>query len=130
MATIALASSRPSLGGPTLPHFDKVVHFLVYGLLGTLFARVRVLRAWPGLGIAWAALLASAYGVVDEFHQSFTPGRSVEVADWVADTLGATLAVFLYARWAAYRRLLEHRLAAEQTPRLESERVNVPENVP
>ncbi|MCX5731999.1 MAG: VanZ family protein, partial [Deltaproteobacteria bacterium] len=28
-------------------------------------------------------------GATDEFHQSFVPGRNADVADWMADTLGA-----------------------------------------
>ena len=30
-----------------------------------------------------------AYGATDEWHQSFVPGRSTELADWIADTAGA-----------------------------------------
>ncbi len=130
MGIIALASSRSTVGGPDLPYFDKVTHFLVYGLLGTLFVRVRALRAWPLLGAGWAVVLASGYGVVDEFHQSFTPGRYVELADWVADTLGATLAVTLYVRWPAYRRLLEFQVARPAPARLESARSTLPDKVP
>ena len=52
-------------------------------------------------------MLVSLFGITDEWHQSFTPGRAVEFADWVADTSGAVLAVTLYLRWGWYRRLLE-----------------------
>jgi VanZ family protein len=38
-----------------------------------------------------ALSLASLYGATDEFHQSFVPGRSADVLDWLADTLGAAL---------------------------------------
>jgi VanZ family protein len=51
--------------------------------------------------------VVSAYGLFDEWHQSFTPGRFVEAADWVADTAGAAMAIVLYRSWGAYRRLLE-----------------------
>jgi VanZ family protein len=129
MATIALASSRPVVDGPDLPYIDKVVHFLVYGLLGTLFARVPAVGGWAWLGRGWAVVLASAYGVVDEFHQSFTPGRFVEVGDWLADTLGALLAVALYSRWAAYRKLLERPIFGRTKRRVESSAATMPENV-
>ena len=52
-------------------------------------------------------VVASAYGVTDEWHQTFVPGRSSTVSDWVADTLGAlvsVLAVMAIARAAARRR--------------------------
>ena len=40
-----------------------------------------------------AVLLALAYGISDEIHQSFTPGRSPDVMDVVADTIGAGVGV-------------------------------------
>ena len=90
------------MAGPEIVNFDKVVHFLVFGLLATLIVRA------PGLGRAWLAVLAvSVFGAGDEIRQGFTPGRSMAVADWVADALGALTAVACYAGWAAYRRLLE-----------------------
>jgi VanZ family protein len=105
--TIFLASSR-EVTAPEftrwIPSFDKVAHFSVYGLLGTLTLRGLGTRRWAH-GLAIAAV--SLFGASDEWHQSFVPGRSCEVADWVADTLGAALAVSLYARWGRYRRLLE-----------------------
>jgi VanZ family protein len=103
-AAIFAASSRSQIAGAgAFPGIDKVVHFLIYGLLATLTVRIR-----PGRGFAILAVLAaSLFGVSDEWHQSFTPGRSVELADWAADTSGAALAVFLYVRWSRYRRCLE-----------------------
>jgi VanZ family protein len=65
-------------------------------------------RLGPRRSAAWIAVaVASIYGVSDEFHQSFTPGRSVEIADWLADTCGAALAVGLYVLWPRYRKFLE-----------------------
>jgi VanZ family protein len=55
-------------------------------------------------------LLASAYGLGDEFRQSLNFYRSYDLADWAADTLGAVVAVTLYLRWSWYRRLLERPL--------------------
>jgi VanZ family protein len=37
----------------------------------------------------------SLYALSDEWHQSFVPGRSSDVLDWIADTLGAGFSVFL-----------------------------------
>lgn len=100
---IFTASSRSSVAGPKIPHFDKAVHFSVYGLLGTLAC-----RAISGRRGAWWALAAvSAYGATDELHQHFVPGRSTELADWVADTAGAAIAILMYRRWTAYRLILE-----------------------
>ncbi len=43
-------------------------------------------------------LVAILWGCSDEIHQSFTPERSVEIGDVVADVLGVTLAVGLGER--------------------------------
>ena len=109
-ALIFFASSRSRVVGPHFQNSDKLVHFAAYGLLATL-----ICRQWPGWrGAGWALLLASAYGASDEWHQSFVPGRSSDVFDWVADTAGAALGVTLYTGWLRYRTLLEWpiRLAA------------------
>lgn len=101
-AMVVVASGRSQVAGPPVVNMDKLVHFSVFGLLATLVARS------PGIRRAWvAALGVSLFGISDEIRQSFTPGRSMEFADWVADTTGAAFAVGLYGFWAWYRRLLE-----------------------
>lgn len=107
---IFTASSRSAVAGPRIQHFDKVVHFSVYGLLGTLVCRAGRGRA----GAWWALAVVSAYGATDEWHQSFVPGRSSELGDWIADTAGAALAIVLYRRWHAYRALLERDLGGRR----------------
>jgi VanZ family protein len=42
---------------------------------------------------ASVVLGVSLLGAVDEWHQSFIPGRSMSLPDWVADTAGATVGV-------------------------------------
>lgn len=78
------------------PPWDKLYHAGNFGVLAGLLylASGRV-----GLAVA----LASIYGAVDELHQAFVPGRSADAADWLADTLGAALAV-LALRWWTGRR--------------------------
>lgn len=107
---IFLASGTARLATPDLGFTfskDKLAHFLVFGLLATSFLRTPQLinRGWKGALIA--ALLTSAYGASDEFHQSMTPGRCVEIADWIADTAGAIVAVLVYLKWEFYRKVLE-----------------------
>jgi VanZ family protein len=94
MGTIFFFSNQPDV---TLPGegLDKGLHFLGYGALGTT-----LLRAFAGglpRPIRWKTALAAiaisaAYGVTDEVHQMFVPGRSSELADLAADALGATAA--------------------------------------
>ncbi len=102
--------AMPSVGPPWLS-FDKLAHFSVFGLLATAIARMDRAERWPLLGALWAIIVVSLFGMGIEFLQSLTPVRSMEYADWVADTLGAGTAVILYLRWTGYRKLLEWRIA-------------------
>lgn len=101
MAIIFYLSHQPTLGVPSLfENQDKVMHAGAYGLLAALILGAMPLR-FPGYTRqqAWlSVMLASLYGISDEFHQSFIPGRSPEVGDWMADTLGALLATILLAQ--------------------------------
>ena len=76
-----------------LPHADKVLHAGLYAVLALLLRRaLRDEQRWAGWQAALGALaLASLYGVTDEFHQWFTPGRTMDFWDWTADTLGAAV---------------------------------------
>ncbi len=100
---IVMASGRSSVASPGIVDFDKAAHFAIFGLLATLVARAGFgpARMW------WAVLIVSVFGLTDEWHQGSTPGRSMEVYDWVADTLGAMTAVTLYRYLGWYRGLLE-----------------------
>lgn len=87
-----------SISGSSVPgRFSTAAHFVVYAVLGALYlwALPRRERMWP---TAFAAVaLASLYGITDEFHQSFVPGRMPDPADWLVDTAGALTAVLIIA---------------------------------
>jgi VanZ family protein len=90
-----------------VPLADRGVHFLEYGGLGFLIARA-VQVTWGPLGMRGSmasVLLGVALGLLDEFHQLFVPGRSAEIFDLVADTLGVCVAVSLHALWTTRLRL-------------------------
>lgn len=79
---------------PLFQGVDKVFHFGLFGMLSVLlFFAFFYERRHTALKAALLALLITAtYGAFDEFHQSFTPTRSVNIFDWVADAVGGTLA--------------------------------------
>jgi VanZ family protein len=93
MALIFVGSSIPRLSGDEfgLPRYaDKVAHFLEYLVLGYLF--YRGIRG-EGRRMGFHALLiVIATGMViasiDEFHQSFIPGRDANFWDATADMAG------------------------------------------
>jgi len=101
----SLSTPPPLPGG--LPF--SAGHFLAYGLLAVLLVRALARGRWSGLGrpvYGWAWLVSAVYGATDEWHQSFVPGRTSSVEDWLSDAAGAAaglVAVWLAARLAARR---------------------------
>lgn len=108
--TVCALSSASKLAAPDvemdLP-IDKVAHFLVFGLLATAIIRIPYIHAKKWWGALITVAIVTIYAAGDEYHQSFTPGRQVEIDDWIADTLGAILATSLYCAWSGYRSILE-----------------------
>jgi VanZ family protein len=82
----SLSPSRLPRFGPWFIGKDKVEHTL-YFLLTGLFA-VRAARFGEGWGrpktAVFLVLAAVLWGCSDEIHQSYTPGRSVEIGDVIA----------------------------------------------
>jgi VanZ family protein len=78
---------------------DKVVHAVIYLGLGALVARALLKTTSLALGrlVGLAGLLATAYGVTDELHQLFTPNRSCDAHDLLADAVGGFLGAWLAA---------------------------------
>ena len=100
MAVLFYLSHQPTLETPALfPGQDKLFHALAYGVLGFLLlgSLAPATDGFTSIQIRSSILIASLYGISDEFHQYFIPGRSSDAWDWVADTLGAVIAVSLLA---------------------------------
>jgi VanZ family protein len=103
---IASSISKP----PSLPELvtDKDVHGSLYGGFALIVLRALAKR-WDRVTLATGLttiVLVVLYGISDEFHQSFVPGRTSDVFDVIADGLGATAAVviaWLFARFGARR---------------------------
>lgn len=103
---IFLLSSQSDPPSPSwlsaVPLYDKMAHFLLYAVLCALLARALRFESAPVLNrgaLIIAVAIAALYGVSDEWHQSFVPGRQPDPLDWTADTLGAICtAAFLHVR--------------------------------
>ena len=89
LLTLTSWPKPPQVPGLTeIPYFDKLVHFGLYaGEAFFLYASV----AWPGravFSLARALAVAgtmAAWGVADEVHQHWIPGRSMEGEDVLAE---------------------------------------------
>ncbi len=104
-----------------IPEADKVTHLLMYGILGWLWGRaIRV--SWSELStfpvLLSAIVFTGIYGLSDEWHQSFVPGRAADLLDAFADGCGGTLggAAFLY--WSRVRENGRERVSAAVLARL------------
>lgn len=83
-------------------------HFLAYFILSITYAWA--FRGNITLGRkAIIVFLCALYGITDEFHQIFVPGRMPDVKDLVNDTTGAALAMlfisipFVRARFESWK---------------------------
>lgn len=84
-ALVAALSLTPGSALPDLSIGDKVEHVLAYaalGLLGVATARRSAMLTILGLVL---------FGIALEFLQTFSPGRSPEIGDALADAIGACL---------------------------------------
>lgn len=119
MAGIFFLSSRPAL--PVPPGYDdKVAHAVAYGTLAlaVLHGLTGAWRRRPGLVQVMAAVgIATLYGVSDEFHQSYVPGRTTDLLDVVADAAGATAAAITVWAWSILRPFRPARASNEAVPR-------------
>ena len=89
-------SSQPGIDVPALfPGQDKLFHLVAFGLLGFL-AMGAVKSGQKGYTVSqvwFVAALVALYGLLDETHQYFVPGRTTEVYDVIADVTGGLLGV-------------------------------------
>ena len=91
-------SDTPSYGFPTnLGIMTKIYHLGIYFLLG-LFISLTVIRGKINNKylIIIALLLSVAYGISDEIHQFFVPGRHTTFRDVFIDTTGVLSAIVFY----------------------------------
>lgn len=94
-----ILTSLPSSAAITMNVSDKIEHFGAYGLLSVFLYlnlyfqnRFELLKKFPA---TFTVLIASIYGMVDEIHQMYVPGRSAEFLDWLADFSGSLVAVLI-----------------------------------
>ena len=79
---------------PTFRNADKMVHFLCFAGLAFWVSFAMNIRTYDKFWIP--TVFVSLYGIIDEIHQHFTPGRSCSLWDWCADTTGAAAGALLF----------------------------------
>ena len=77
-----------------VPNLDKLIHFSIFFFLGFLF-RIR----FPKISLYQYLLILIVYALLTEIFQHIMQlGRSLEILDAIADTLGIFLAYYIYIK--------------------------------
>jgi glycopeptide antibiotics resistance protein len=109
MAAIFLLSSLPGSSRGNLswlvvdlnPTIQNALHIPLFGLLQWLWLRALTRPGRALLAtIALAALITIGYGCLDEFHQSFVPGRYASLQDILLNTIGVVAGTLFFLAMA------------------------------
>lgn len=78
---------------------DKTKHFIAYMMLAVLLNLAFIFQTrLPKVSKYshfFTFLCAALYGIIDELHQSFIPGRQSDIKDWYADISGSLLGILI-----------------------------------
>jgi VanZ family protein len=88
------------------------VHVGAYAILGLLTSRALAggrLRNVTRSVTLGAIVISSLYGVSDEYHQRFVPGREFDTFDMLADAIGSVIGAFAVGAWSIIKRRSETR---------------------
>jgi VanZ family protein len=106
MAMIFTLSSFSTLPTPPGPFSFYDAHVAAYAGLAVVTTRALAsgLRdvSWPA--VVGAIVISTLYGVSDEYHQLFVPGRTFEYLDIAADAIGSTAGAAGAGAWSIIRR--------------------------
>jgi VanZ family protein len=100
MGIIFYASSLPANDVPPLfPFQDIVFHLGIYLMLAYFFARALQNTSTHIVAkkvMLFAIIFGVLYGITDEFHQSFVPGRDASILDLFVDSIGTFIGSLYY----------------------------------
>jgi VanZ family protein len=79
--------------------FYKTAHLVAYAVLAWLWWRALAPQRQTAWSVLWPAfVLTVLYGISDEIHQLFVPGRHGQIADVLFDAAGAWAMILLIRR--------------------------------
>jgi len=85
----------------SVPGLDKLAHGFMYALLAaaSLYSLSDNFKSSKPLHAGLLTVLfCLLYGMTDEYHQSFIPGREASIGDLAADSAGAAVLVILWLK--------------------------------
>ncbi len=101
-----------TLPNPNVPKLldnydDKLKHFLAYTVLAVMVSLIlHFQKRYKFLSekvFLYSVLIVSVYGIFDEVHQIFIPGRSADIFDLLCDISGGILGTYLSLRFIKRR---------------------------
>lgn len=109
-AAIFVLSSMPTIPMPPeyyeVPNVDKLLHTLLYFGLGILLCFAFHNASNPKISeraIHFSLLIGILYGIFDEVHQWFVPGRAATLIDVAFNTLGVLIALLAFLIWKRWK---------------------------
>ncbi|MCI4398884.1 MAG: VanZ family protein [Acidobacteria bacterium] len=105
---LGLIFALSSMSSPPVPKGinQDFLHYPEYAVLGFLLARAlqqgRPGRTSAGL-LALTVGLCAIWGVSDEMHQAFVPGRVPDLLDLWHDFIGACIGAAAFGAWKLWR---------------------------
>src|SRR5688500_43079 len=102
MAMLFTLSSFSTLPSPPGGFSFYDVHVAAYAGLAVVTVRAIAngLRDVSWRAVAGAIVISTLYGVSDEYHQLFVPGRSFDYFDIVADAIGSVAGAAGAGAWS------------------------------
>jgi len=91
-------SSKSTLPVSDIQISDKIIHLVCFSGLAFWWGFWFSPKSWnikPLTNFLLVVLITSGYGIIDEIHQYFVPGRSASLLDWLSDTFGGVIGGFL-----------------------------------
>ncbi|OQY28486.1 MAG: hypothetical protein B6244_06970 [Candidatus Cloacimonetes bacterium 4572_55] len=115
LAAIFVVSAIPSnkLPSPVIQLSDKFLHLFVYLILGILLRRAFAFSRntkFQVHALELALISGILWGISDELHQWFVPGRLADLYDVLADAIGVALAQPIFNLLYRIRRNRSHTL--------------------
>ena len=98
--------------GLLFPGLDKLVHVVLYAILGVSLAwsRWRTASTISGYQLV---LVGVVYGYLDEWHQSFVPGRFPSWEDGLADVIGLIIGFYFFNKCFSGPQIVEGKLRGD-----------------
>lgn len=93
LSSFPYAPPEPGFLARVSSTFKHIFEYFIFGFL--LLAAFRSNTKTRKSALLLAFIFASFYGLSDEFHQLFVPGRTASIIDSLADSLGSFLGAFI-----------------------------------